>query len=185
MQSESRSVTAANRDRCEAVRAACAWMPGLPGCTVLAVDVSHSMARPLPGRGDLRRIEAACAIAVMLREIGDTLRCFTFGEALIEVPARRGDALAQAIQNAQPCGSRRFASALTGLATIPCERLIVVTDTPAPSFAARARSLARARSFHLIDLTEWRREVGASDWDAALAWAGASGGLGAPREPFG
>ncbi len=61
----------------------------LSGKTRLLVDVSGSMDSPLSGRSEMRRLEAACGLAVLAREISDDVEIYTFSNAVKKVPPRR------------------------------------------------------------------------------------------------
>lgn len=73
----------------------------LPGRTVLLVDVSGSMDSPLSGRSEMTRMDAACGLAILLREICRDVRIFTFSSDFKAVPARRGFALRDAVVRSQ------------------------------------------------------------------------------------
>jgi len=76
-------------------------MPKIGGRTVLLIDMSGSMSHALSGKSDLNRIDAACALAILLREICEDVRIYTFSLKLCEIPARHGFALKDAIKNSQ------------------------------------------------------------------------------------
>src|SRR5262249_58959316 len=71
----------------QALCRAIAEMPPLPGKTIVLVDVSGSMHVRMSGKSDLSRIDAAAALAAIVP--GD-VRVFTFSDAVVEVPPRRG-----------------------------------------------------------------------------------------------
>ena len=77
----------------------------LAGKTVLLVDVSGSMMAPLSRRSEMLRTDAAYGLAVLLREIGERVAVYSFSDNLVEVPARRGFALRDAID--EPEGALR------------------------------------------------------------------------------
>lgn len=106
---------------CEAVASA----PRLPGKTIVLVDVSGSMAAPLSARSDLKRIDAAAALASVVH--GD-LRVFSFSNHLVEVPPRRGMAGVDAVIRSQPHGSTYLGAAVSALNKEQHDRLIVITD---------------------------------------------------------
>lgn len=101
----------------------------LPGKTVVLVDVSSSMVAKLSGRSDMTRTDAAAALAVLVP--GD-VRVFSFSDEVVEVPRRPGMAGIDAIQNSQPNhGTRLFDAVAKINATVPYDRLIVITDEQA------------------------------------------------------
>ena len=73
----------------------------LPGKTVLLVDVSGSMNDRLTAKSDMNRIDAACGLAILLREICEDVKIYSFSMALKQIPARRGFALRDAIMTSQ------------------------------------------------------------------------------------
>ncbi len=102
----------------------------LGGMTILVVDVSGSMDYKLSEKGELMRLEAAGALAILLREICQSCRVFTFSAGLVEVPNLRGLGLMSAIHDSQPHSSTYLAESLKVLNdSIPkVDRIIVVTD---------------------------------------------------------
>lgn len=89
----------------------------LPGRTLLVVDISGSMGAQLSGKSEIKRVDAACALAILLREVCDDVSVYaTAGDdasrrhATGLVPARSGMALTQAIkdQNAKLGGGGIF-----------------------------------------------------------------------------
>lgn len=73
----------------------------LKGKTVLLLDVSGSMNAPLSARSDLSRLEAACGLAMLLREICEDVEIYTFSLKLKQIAPRRGFALRDAIVTSQ------------------------------------------------------------------------------------
>lgn len=76
-------------------------MPTITGQTVVLVDVSGSMRDTLSSKSEIRRMDAACGVAIMLREMCEDVRIYSFSMSLVEVPTRRGFALRDAIINSQ------------------------------------------------------------------------------------
>jgi hypothetical protein len=73
----------------------------LRGKTVLLVDVSGSMEQPLSSKSDLKRIDAANGLAILLREVCEDVTIFSFSMKLVLIPARRGFALRDSIHSSQ------------------------------------------------------------------------------------
>lgn len=117
----------------DAMLAAVAGQPKLRGTTYFVIDVSGSMDSVLSGKSELMRYEAGAALAVLLREVCEFCRVFTFSNALVEVPNLRGLPLTQGIAQSQPHGCTYLAGSLKALA-VNCpraDRVIVVTDEQA------------------------------------------------------
>jgi 60 kDa SS-A/Ro ribonucleoprotein len=98
------------------------------GRTILLVDVSGSMNALLSSKSDLSRLDAACGLAMMLREICQDVSVYTFSNSCVVVPARRGFALAQAIKQSQYHEGTDLGLAVRTLASVPNDRLIIITD---------------------------------------------------------
>jgi 60 kDa SS-A/Ro ribonucleoprotein len=99
--------------------------PVLKGRTIVLVDVSGSMGSPLSARSDLTRMDAAATLASI---VPGEVRVFTFSDAVVEVPPRRGMAGVDAVVRSQPHGGTWLGKAVAHVNRLPHERLIVVTD---------------------------------------------------------
>jgi 60 kDa SS-A/Ro ribonucleoprotein len=104
----------------------------LPGATGLVVDVSGSMNGTLAKKSETTRMDAAAGLAILLREKCDAFVIATFSEKCVELPARRGFALRDAIVSSQPHSATYLKRALTQLQESAewkaLDRLIVITD---------------------------------------------------------
>jgi len=106
-----------------------AELPKLQGKTIVLVDVSGSMDAPISAKSELQRIDAAAGLAVLVRELCDDCRVFTFSDSLVEAPSYRGLSLVQGILKSQPHSSTNMGAAVDYLVKrIPFDRLIVITD---------------------------------------------------------
>lgn len=103
--------------------------PMMEGRTVLLIDVSGSMDWKLSDKSDLNRIDAACGLAMLVREVCKDVEVFTFSTKLVHVPPRRGFALRDAIVGSQHHSSTYLGKSLTELhQKVKYDRLIVITD---------------------------------------------------------
>lgn len=99
-----------------------------PGKTVLLVDVSYSMKDPITNKSTLSRMDAACALAALAREICEDCRVYTFSDGVAEVPPRSGFALRDAIVSSQLHNGTYLGRALRQFDFKKSDRLIVFTD---------------------------------------------------------
>jgi hypothetical protein len=137
------------------------------GSTALVVDVSGSMDSGLSGRGALTRIDAAGALAILLREIAPEVRVFTFSDKLVEVPNLRGFGLLEAIHRSQAHSATYLGRALKKLRTMKVpHRLIVITDEQAHDGLIRAWT-PRA---YLVNVAPYQPAL-----DTTLAWTRVNG----------
>jgi 60 kDa SS-A/Ro ribonucleoprotein len=135
----------------QAMYKAIAGREKFPGRTVLLVDTSGSMDAPLARRSEMLRMDAACGLAVLLREICEVVEVYSFSDKLVRVPSRRGFALRDAIVSSQPHGGTQLGHALSSLREA-YDRIIVITDeqshdrVPAPHGRGYVVNVASARN---------------------------------------
>lgn len=79
---------------------------------------------------DTSRIDVAAGLAILLREKAESVRVCTFSTAVVEIPARRGFALRDAIYGSQPHGGTALRASLESLKPhwSDLDRIIVITD---------------------------------------------------------
>lgn len=137
-----------------------ASMEKLKGTTVLLVDVSGSMDAPISSKSDLQRIDAACALAMILREVGERVIVYSFSARTVEVPARRGFPLREAILRSQDHGSTYLGAAVSMVnAMSGVDRLVVFTDEQ----SGDAVPAPKARGY-LINVASNKNGVGYGPW---------------------
>jgi 60 kDa SS-A/Ro ribonucleoprotein len=129
----------------------------LRGHTVLLVDVSGSMDSPLSAKSDLRRLDAACGLAILLREIAEDLEVKTFSSYTKTVPARRGFALRDAIVHSQPHNATYLGKAVESVRR--ADRLVVITDEQ-----SHDRVPAPKCKGYMINVAAYRNGVGYGEW---------------------
>ena len=139
----------------------------LPRTTIVLVDVSGSMTAPLSGRSEMERTDAACGLAVLLREIGEKVRVFSFSDNLVEVPPRRGFALRDAIDASQRHNGTYLGKAIEELnRKEKYERLIVITDEQAHDTVP-----APIGKGYVINVASYKNGVGYGKWTHIDGWS--------------
>lgn len=134
-----------------------AAMPVLSGQTIVLVDVSGSMDAKLSAKSDMMRIDAAATLASI---INGQCRVFSFSEALVECPPRKGMSGVDAILRSQHHSGTYLGAALARINTIPHDRIIVITDeqshdaVPAP----------QAKNAYMINVASNKNGVGYGKW---------------------
>ncbi len=137
----------------------------LTGRTVLLVDVSSSMDDPLSKRSEMHRIDAAAGLAVLLREIAEEVSIYTFSDGLVQVPARRGFALRDAIVQSQAHRGTYIGRALEELRE-PYDRLVVITDEQSHDRVPEPRGRG-----YVINVASYRNGVGYGPWTHIDGWS--------------
>jgi len=138
----------------------------LPGKTVLLVDVSGSMTAALSRRSEMQRTDAAYGLAVLLREIGERVSVFSFSDRLVEVPARRGFALRDAIDQSQPHSSTQLGKAVEQLNRERYDRLIVITDEQAHDTVPKPKGKG-----YVVNVASYKNGVGYGAWTHIDGWS--------------
>ena len=132
--------------------------PRLKGKTRLLVDVSGSMDMPLSGKSEMCRLDAACGLAVLAREICDDVEIFTFSNAVKKVAPRRGFALRDAIVSSQPHGGTELGKAAAEVDKKGV-RLIVFTDEQSHDPVGAPKDVA-----YMVNVASYKHGVGHGDW---------------------
>ena len=140
----------------------------------------------------MQRTDAAYGLAVLLREIGKKVAVFSFSDSLVEVPARRGFALRDAIDRSQPHSSTRLGQAVTELnEKHSYDRLIVITDeqshdrvpAPCPERLKRAQEKTNGQGSpdsplsagwgggYVINVASYKNGIGYGKWTHIDGWS--------------
>ncbi|MGC1450400.1 MAG: TROVE domain-containing protein [Candidatus Sulfotelmatobacter sp.] len=139
----------------------------LRGKTIVLVDVSGSMTAPLSQRSEMQRTDAAYGLAVLLREIGEKVAVFSFSDTLVEVPARRGFALRDAIDASQRHNGTQLGNAVGELnQKHGYDRLIVITDEQAHDTVPAPRGKG-----YVINVASYKNGVGYGKWTHIDGWS--------------
>jgi hypothetical protein len=139
----------------------------LAGKTIVLVDVSGSMTAPLSRRSEMQRTDAACGLAVLLREIGEKVAVFSFSDTLVEVPARRGFALRDAIDASQRHNGTRLGQAVGELnQKHSYDRLIVISDEQAHDTVPAPKGTG-----YVINVASYKNGVGYGKWTHIDGWS--------------
>lgn len=100
-------------------------MPSFAGKTTILVDVSGSMDWALSGKSDLKRIDAAAALASIFP---GEVRVLTFSNNVVEVPPRKGMAGVDAVIKSQAHGGTYLGAAVAHVNAMGGDRLVVISD---------------------------------------------------------
>lgn len=147
----------------------------LKGRTRLLIDVSGSMDTALSRQSEMTRLEAACGLAILAREICEKAEIFTFSNEVAKIPPRRGFALRDAIVASQPHAGTYLGKAVQQVDK-KGERLIVFTDEQSHDKVESPLGLA-----YMINVASYQHGVGNGPWrrvdgfsEAVVAWIAAS-----------
>lgn len=134
--------------------------PKLKGKTIVLVDVSGSMSQLLSDRSDMTRQDAACGVAICARELSDDVEIFSFSQNVVQIPARRGFALRDAIQQSQEHGCTYLGGAVNYIdANYEYNRLIVITDEQSHDVVPPPKGRG-----YMINVASAKNGVGYRNW---------------------
>lgn len=139
----------------------------LPGHTKFLIDVSGSMDDALSAKSEVTRIDVACGLAVLGRELCESVEVFSFSSNTIQVPPRRGFALRDAILRSQPHMSTYLGRAVQTMNESPADRLIVLTDEQSND---RVGSAAFKNSY-MINVASAKKSVSYGSWVSITGWS--------------
>jgi 60 kDa SS-A/Ro ribonucleoprotein len=131
----------------------------LEGDTYFLVDVSGSMTAKVSGKSEISRMDAACGIAMLLREKCKSVKIYTFSTSSHLVPSRRGFPLRDAITSAPNYGGgTNLGSALRQIPK-DYDRLIVITDEQSSDRVPNPQGLG-----YCINVASYANGVGYGEW---------------------
>lgn len=131
----------------------------LPGHTLLLIDISGSMDGNLSAKSEMTRLDAACGLAILCRELCESVQVWTFSEQVKQVPSRHGFALRDAIYNSQSHSGTYLGKAVGYLNDKPHDRLIVLTDEQSHDDVPHPKGKA-----YLVNVASYQNGVGYREW---------------------
>lgn len=143
----------------------------LKGKTIILVDVSGSMEQKLSEKSELMRMDAACGVAMLCRELCERVDVYSFSgdhfhPATVQVPARRGFALRDAIVKSQPHSGTYLGEAVKSMNSKECDRLIVITDEQATDRVGQPKGKG-----YMINVASNKNGVGYGNWIHIDGWS--------------
>jgi len=131
----------------------------LPGKTAIVIDNSGSMSAPLSGKSEMTRSDAACALAMMVREICDHCTVISFGTYAVEIPNRRGFALRDAIKSAHTEHGTDTDRAVKLANKSGYDRIIVITDEQSATQIGPPKGKG-----YMVNVASYQNGIGYGPW---------------------
>lgn len=147
----------------------CGSLKKLSGNTIILVDVSGSMDTNLSDKSQVTRIDAACGLSIIAREVCESVRIFTFSNNVVEVPPRRGFALRDAISQSQSHDGTLLGKAVDQVSKMlnKEDRLIVITDEQSHDRVETPTMINK----YMINVASYQNGVGYKDWTHIDGWS--------------
>jgi hypothetical protein len=141
----------------------------LAGRTVLLIDVSGSMGAVISSKSEITRMDAACGVAMLAREICADVDVLTFSDRVKEVPSRHAFALRDAIVSSQPHGGTNLGQAMAYVNGLrQCDRVIVITDEQSHEQVPNPK----ASKAYMVNVASYQNGVGyGHGWEHIDGWS--------------
>lgn len=142
-------------------------VPKLKGKTALLIDNSGSMyGATVSAKSEIDRADAACALAILLREICEDVDVIAFSGNPTLVPARRGFALRDAIKATEHGGTytekaKQFAD------NRGYDRIIIVTDEQ----SHEALTAPKSKQAYVVNVGTYQNGIGYGKWTHVDGWS--------------
>jgi 60 kDa SS-A/Ro ribonucleoprotein len=139
----------------------------LPGKTVLLVDVSGSMDAIISSKSDLMRCDAATGLAILARELCESVAVYSFSTNLCRIPDRHGFALRDAIANSQNHHQTNMGASVQWInQNEKFDRLIVLTDEQSRDTVPNASGKG-----YVINVASSQNGIGYGAWTHIDGWS--------------
>lgn len=139
----------------------------LTGHTVVLVDVSGSMNSPISAKSDMKFDDAGYGVAMIARELCESVSIYTFSNDTVVVPARHGFALRDAMRNSQAHSATYLGKAVETInRKEKYDRIIVITDEQ--SHDVVPGPVAKG---YMINVASNRNGVGYGKWVHIDGWS--------------
>jgi len=142
-------------------------MDKLPGKTALLVDVSGSMEWDnISKKSELNRLQAACGLAILARELCEEIDIYTFSNSVVRVAPRHGFALRDTINNSQEHSGTYLGRAVSVVKGKGYDRVIVLTDEQSAD-----RVNAPDCKGYMINVASYEHAIGYGAWTRITGWS--------------
>jgi hypothetical protein len=127
----------------------------------------------LSDKSKMSRMDAACGLAILLRECCHTCSILTFSEHLVQVPPRNGMALRDSIVQSQPHSGTYLGGALNSILNNlnKLDRIIVITDEQVADNMPRVPT----KKNYILNIAGYQNGIGSKDqWFTITGFSEAS-----------
>jgi len=138
--------------------------PVLKGKTILLVDASGSMTDRLSQKSEMTRWDAACGLAILCRQICETVKIYDFAGNPRLVANRRGFALRDAIR--RPHNGTNLGDAIRVANEQHPDRIICITDEQ-----SHQRVGDPAGKGYMVNVASYKNGVGYHKWTHIDGWS--------------
>jgi hypothetical protein len=139
----------------------------LKGKTILLVDVSGSMVgERISKRSELDRLKAASGVAILVREICEDIRIFTFSDNIAEIPNYHGFAIMDYIDKLDHSATY-LGRAIEYLEQFNFDRLIIITDEQSHDKVKQPDGYKG----YILNVASYKNGIGYGKWIHIDGWS--------------
>ncbi len=143
----------------------------LEGKTAVIIDNSGSMSSTVSGKSEMSRADAACAVAILVREICKDVVVIAFSDQAKVIPARRGFALRDTVQNSMTPSSTNTDLALAVAQGEGYDRIIVITDEQSHQAIRNPSYNGMEKRGYFINVANEQNGIGYGPWTHIDGWS--------------
>lgn len=136
------------------------------GSTAVVVDCSASMDVTVSERSQITRNDAACAVAILMRELSKDCDIYAYGTTTKQLPARRGFALRDAIKASNVGSSTKLGECIKFVSKTAYDRVIVITDEQSHDSVPDPKGKG-----YVVNVAPYKNGVGYGAWMHIDGWS--------------
>lgn len=142
-------------------------MEKLKGKTILLCDGSASMYTYLSRKSDMSRFDASNGLAVLMKEVCEDVRIFTFSNKVVEVKKDvRGFDLIKAIAQSQEAMGTYLGKAVKEVNQLDYDRIVIITDEQTADKVPAPKGKG-----YIINIANYKKGIGYDEWIHINGWS--------------
>lgn len=136
------------------------------GKTAVVVDCSGSMDANISKRSEITRNDAACSVAILMRELCNDCDIYAYGDFTKQLPSRRGFALRDVIKNSNVGSSTNLGDCIKTVNQTHYDRIVVITDEQSHDRVPNPKGTG-----YVINVDCNRNGIGYGPWTHIDGWS--------------
>lgn len=142
-------------------------MEKLKGKTILLCDASASMYSYISRKSDMSRFDASNGLAVLMKEVCEDVRIFTFSNKVVEVKNDvRGFDLIKAIASSQEAMGTYLGKAVNEINKCDYDRIVIITDEQTADKVPPPNGKG-----YIINIATYEKGIGYDEWVHINGWS--------------
>ncbi len=144
-------------------------MEKLKGKTILLCDASASMYSYISRRAEMSRFDASNGLAVLMKEVCEDVKIFTFSNRVVEVKNDvRGFELIKAIASSQEASGTYLGKAVKEVNKLDYDRIVIITDEQTADKVPPPNPNTKG---YVINIATYEKGIGYDEWIHINGWS--------------